>query len=244
MSIGEAAAQDMTKPTLNLPWDCRNLAVRPRTRDVPAETGFSPAIYIYMNTWLYDYYINSNHVDMEKLCHCEKKHVFFEGVWFFLHTLSPTGYASAANHTPPFWPYWGPVGPLLPPFGPGFSSAQHFHPKKNIEKFMPCDLKGGDSFNMFQVPMWSCSRWPMKTLTYLDICRCQKKKSASNVSNFGSQSLWVPVVLKKDPVSRNWCSASLLFHPSSSRPWLTSSLPSVTSKHWKKKTWHYLENVT
>ena len=118
----------------------------------------------------------------------EKKHVFFEGVWFFLHTLSPTGYASAANKIPTFlailrtrrsfaatlWPW------LL--FGSTFSS------KKNIEKVMPCDLKGVIHSTCFKFHSCSCYAMTHEILAYLDIPRCQKK-SASNVSNFGSQSL-------------------------------------------------------
>ena len=94
---------------------------------------------------------------------------FFGGGLVLLHTLSPTGMLSAANHTPPFWPYWGPVGPLLPPFGPGFSSAQHFHPKKNIEKFMPCDLKGvihSTCFKFQCVQFWRWRTWNLDISWY------------------------------------------------------------------------------
>lgn len=184
MSIGEAAAQDMTKPTLNLPWDCRNLAVRPRTRDVPAETGFSPAIYIYI--YIYEYMI----IWHGKTLPLRKKTCFFwGGVVLFAYSFS-NRYASAANKIPTFlailrtrrsfaatlWPW------LL--FGSTFSS------NKNIEKVMPCDLKGVIHSTCFKFQCVHVRDDPWKP---------QQKGGASNVSNFGSQSLWAPVYSKRIP---------------------------------------------
>ena len=60
-----------------------------------------------------------------------------------------------------------------------------------------------------------------------------KKKALQTYQTLAHNLFELPCA-QKGSVSRNWCSASLLFHPSSSRPWLTSSLPSVTSKNWKK----------
>ena len=135
----------------------------------------------------------------------KKKNMFFlGGVWFFLHTLSPTGMLQQPTKYPTFlailrtrrsfaatlWPW------LL--FGSTFSSQQ-----KDIEKIMPCDLKGGDSFNIFQVPMCSCYAMTHEILknilTFADV---KKKKRFKRIK------LWLTIslssrVLKKDPVSRN-----------------------------------------
>ena len=66
-------------------------------------------------------------------------------------------------------------------------------------------------------------------LTFPDV----KKKALQTYQTLAHNLFELPCA-QKGSVSRSWCSASLLFHPSSSRPWLTSSLPSVTSKNWKK----------
>ena len=61
---------------------------------------------------------------------------------------------------------------------------------------MPCDLKGVIHSTCFKFHSCSCYAMTHEILAYLDIPRCQKK-SASNVSNFGSQSLWAPVCSKR-----------------------------------------------
>ena len=191
--------------------------------------------------WLYDV-INSNHVDMEKLCNCGKQTCFFwGGLVLFAYSFSnryllqqPTKYPTflailrtRRSFAATLWPW------LL------FSSTCS-SPKKHrkIHALWPKGRWFIQHVSSSHVFMFAMTHENLDISWHLQMSKKKTKR-------FKRIKLWLTIslssrVLKKDPVSRNWCSASLLFHPSSSRPWLTSSLPSVTSKHWKKKrgiTW-------
>lgn len=132
----------------------------------------------------------------------KKKHVFFWGGWFFLHTLSPTGMLQQPTKYPPFWPYWGPVGPLLPPFGPGFSSAQHFHPQEKHRKIHALWPKGrwfiqhvSSSIHVHLIAMTHGNPWHILTFPGVN-----KKRGASfELSGTQKGSHFKKLMLSKPP---------------------------------------------